>query len=72
MVPATATQFAAEVMVWKLSGYAQSVKGHGRQQVSSSLSFWQILPSTTGAQLLAHVAFLGRPYSVSSTYTRRL
>jgi hypothetical protein len=39
IVLATETQFAAVVMVWKLSGYAQSVKGHGKQQVRSALSF---------------------------------
>lgn len=40
-------------MVLKLSGYAKSVKGHGRQQVIPPATPWQNLPSTTEIQTLA-------------------
>jgi hypothetical protein len=52
IVLATATQFAAKPIVSKLSGYAQSVKGHGRQQVTFGFRGFgeHILPSMTGTR----------------------
>jgi hypothetical protein len=47
MRPTTDTHCAASPTVWKLSGYAQSVMGHGRQQVTSEESGLHSRPSTT-------------------------
>jgi hypothetical protein len=46
MRPTTDTHCAASPTVWKLSGYAQSVMGHGRQQVTSEESGLHSRPST--------------------------
>lgn len=50
MIEPTLIQFAALVIVLKLSGYSQSVDGHGKQQLSPS-AFEQNRPSTTMNEL---------------------
>jgi hypothetical protein len=47
MTPTTDTHCAANPTVWKLSGYAQSVMGHGRQQVIPFGSALHSRPSKT-------------------------
>jgi hypothetical protein len=46
IIPATLIQLAASVIVLKLSGYTQSVMGHGKQQWTPANS-WQNRPLRT-------------------------
>lgn len=51
--PTTLSQLLASVTVLKVSGYNQSVEGHGRQQVMFGASSVQIRPGKSGEASLA-------------------